>query len=88
MEQVPKKMKGKALTSAIFMATRKSVRLKRPVENTTPDEEYCLFLTLTREVVIEDIMRAVWPIVEAVTHRLGFVTIVTSTTPESFDVAH
>ncbi len=49
-----------------------ALRLKRPVENTTPDVEHCRFLTLAREEVIEDIMRAVWPVIEGVAHRLGF----------------
>jgi hypothetical protein len=71
MEQVPKK--GKTLTSANFMAVRNcALRLKRPVENTAPDVEHCRFLTLAREIVIEDIMRAVWPVIEGVAHRLGF----------------
>ena len=68
MEQAPKKgnKKGKTLTSANFMAVRDSaLRLKRPVENTTPDVEHCRFLTLAREKVIEKIMCAVWPIVKA-----------------------
>jgi len=71
MEQVPQK--GKTLTSADFMAVRDSaLRLKRPVENTTPDVEHCRFLLLAREIVIEDIMRAVWPVIKGVTHRPGF----------------
>jgi hypothetical protein len=55
------------------MAVRKrALRLKRPVENTAPDVEHCRFLTLTREIVIEDIMCAIWPVIEGVAHRLGF----------------
>jgi hypothetical protein len=49
-----------------------ALRLKRPVENITPDVEHRRFLVLAREIVIEDIMCAVWPVIEAVTHRLGF----------------
>jgi hypothetical protein len=55
------------------MAVRDSaLRLKRPVEDTTPNVEQCRFLLLAREVIIEDIMRAVWPVIEGVAHRLGF----------------
>ena len=55
------------------MAVRNSALcLKRPVENTTPDVEHCRLLALAREKVIEDIMLPVWPIIEAVAHRLGF----------------
>ena len=69
MEQVPKK--GKRLTSANFMAVRNCpLRLKQPVENTTPDAEHCRFLILAREVIIGDIMRAVWPVIKGVAHRL------------------
>jgi hypothetical protein len=71
MEQVPKK--GKALTSANFMAVRNSaLRLKRPVENITPDVKHCRFLLLAREIVVEDIMRAIWPVIKGEAHRLGF----------------
>jgi hypothetical protein len=71
MKQVPKM--GETLTSANFMAVRNSaLHLKRPVEDTTPDVLHCRFLTLAREIVIEDIMRAIWPVIEVIAHRLGF----------------
>jgi hypothetical protein len=55
------------------MAVRNSALcLKRPVENTTPDVEHCRFLALAREKVIEDIMCAAWPVIEAVAHQFGF----------------
>ena len=54
------------------MAVRNSaLRLKRPVKNITPDVKHCRFLVLAREKVIEDVMRAVWPIIECVAHRQG-----------------
>ncbi len=45
-----------------------ALRLKRPVENTTPNVEQRRLLVLARKKIIEDIMRAVWPVVEAVAH--------------------
>ena len=64
---------SKTLTGANFMTVRNgALRLKRPVENITPDVELRGFLILARKIVIEDIMCAVWPVIEAVVHRLGF----------------
>ena len=55
------------------MAVSKSaLRLKRPVENITPDVERCRLLVLARKIVIEDIMGTVWPVVEPVAHGVGF----------------
>jgi hypothetical protein len=54
------------------MAVGKSaLSLKRKVEHITPDIEHRSLLVLARKVVIKDIVRAVWPVVEAVTHRPG-----------------
>ncbi len=55
------------------MAIRNSpLCLKRPVEDTTPNVEHRRLLALTREVVVEGIVRAVWTVIECVAHRLGF----------------
>ena len=71
MEQVFEK--GKALTIANFTAVRNSaLRLKRPVENSTPDVKHGRFLLLARKIVIEHIMRAIWPVIKGEAHRLGF----------------
>jgi hypothetical protein len=71
MELVPKK--GRTLTGANFVAVRNAALcLKRPVENVTPNVEHCRFLLLAREIVIEGIMRAVWPVIEGIAHRPGF----------------
>ena len=62
-----------------------ALRLKRPVENITPDVKHLSFLVLTREKVIEDVMRAVWPFIECVVHRqgLGYVCLVHGVVQES-----
>ena len=49
-----------------------ALRLKWPVENTAPDVEHCRLLLLAREIVIEGIMRAIWPVIKGVAHRSGF----------------
>ena len=48
-----------------------ALRLKWPVEYITPDVKHCRFLILAREKVIEDVMRAVWPIIECIAHCQG-----------------
>ena len=69
-----KEQKRKALTSTNLMTVSKTaLRLKRPVKNITPNVEQRRLLVLARNiVVVEDIMSAVWPIVEPVAHRVGF----------------
>ena len=55
------------------MAVSKSaLRLKRTVENITPNVEHCRLLILARKIVIEDIMGTVWPVIEPVAHGVGF----------------
>ena len=55
------------------MAVSKSaLRLKRTVENITPNVEHCRLLILARKIVIEDIMGTVWPVIEPVAHDVGF----------------
>ena len=64
-----KQQKKKALTSAHLMFVRKAtLRLKRPVENITPDVEPCRLLVRAREVVVEHIMGAVWSDIERIAH--------------------
>ncbi len=66
-----------------------ALRLKRLVKNTTPDVKYCRFLPLAREVVIGDIMRAVWPVIEGVAHRHGpDMLAISVASTESFGVVH
>ena len=54
------------------MPVRKSpLCLKWPVHDVAPDEEHRCLLILAREVVIKDIVCAVWPVVESVAYCLG-----------------
>jgi len=54
------------------MPVRKSpLRLKWPVHDAAPNEEHRCLLVLAREVVIKDVVRAVWPVVESVAYCPG-----------------
>jgi hypothetical protein len=51
-----------------------ALRLKRPVEdneNITLNVEHCRFQVLARKIVVEDIIRAVWPVVKPIAHCDG-----------------
>ena len=51
------------------MTVRKSaLRLKRSVENITPNVKHCHLPILVREKGIKDIIREVWPVIEPVAY--------------------
>jgi hypothetical protein len=66
MEQVPEK--GSTHERIFHGLGKSALRLKRPVKNITLNVGHYRFLVLAREIVIEDIMRAVGPVIERVAH--------------------
>ena len=85
-----KQQKGRQLTSTNLMTvSMTTLSLKRPAKNITSNVKQCRLLVLARKVIVEDIMRAVWPIVEPVAHCVGSGTLdMSEGIPEIFDVVH
>jgi len=72
-----------------MIVSKSALSLKRPLVNITPNVEHCRLLVLARKIVVENIMRAVWPIVEPVAHCVGSSTLdMSKGIPKIFGVVH
>jgi hypothetical protein len=72
MEQVPKREKHSRAQISSPSAIARWPQAASRQHYSTPAVEHRRFLLLAWVIVIEDIMRAVWPVIEGVAHRLGF----------------